>query len=142
MKELDPTKPVQLRNGRQVRNVCWDFRRIDGSICISGIIACEKYDLSMTWCANGKRYPNSQFDEVDDLINVPEQIEGWVHIYKDGSVSAIYSTKELADQTLELERKYQCGEPVACIYINILVGEGLLRHADVGEAVRRLVGVA
>jgi indole-3-glycerol phosphate synthase len=24
----------------------------------------------------------------------------------------------------------------------ILVGEGLLRHADVGEALRRLVGVA
>ena len=122
MKELDPTKPVQLRDGRQVRNVCWDFRRIDGSICISGIIACEKYDLSMTWCANGKRYPNSQFDEVDDLINVPEQIEGWTLYFRnnaDGNIIAEFSAKKMT----KYENVYLTF--IACLPTSLTVGEGL-----------------
>ena len=131
MKELDPTKPVQLRDGRQVRNVCWDFRRIDGSICISGIIACEKYDLSMTWCANGKRYPNSQFDEVDDLINVPERIEGWANVYPDSESACMMSNGESYislrgwHKSKEEADRHALRNRIACHYISITVGEGL-----------------
>ena len=114
MKELNPNKPVQLRDGRQVRNVCWDFRRLDGSICISGIVACETYDLSMTWCKDGRRYADSQFDKVNDLINVPERIQGWLNIYN----IYIHPTKQDADNNAGNGR-------VACIYIDVSEGGGL-----------------
>ena len=125
MKELNKNKPVQLRDGQQVRNVCWDFLFADGIIGIAAIVREKDHDLQIAWNNRGRYYRSLNTMSEFDLINVPERIKGWVHIYKDGSVSAIYSTKELADQALKLERKYQCGEQVACHYINIPVGEGL-----------------
>ena len=119
MKELNPNKPVQLRDGRQVRNVCWDFRRLDGSICISGIVACETYDLSMTWCKDGRRYADSQFDKVNDLINVPERIERWVNVYGEGAIVQLHETKEMADKYASKQGR------IACIKISFTVGEGL-----------------
>ena len=62
---------------------------------------------------------------MTDLINVPERIEGWVHLYKDGSVSMIHSTKEKADQERRIEINYGFVNHVACKFISFTAGEGL-----------------
>ena len=115
MKKLDPTKPVQLRDGRQVRNVCWDYLLSNGMIGISAIVRTNdnEHDFYQLWYSNGIAYQGMS-DNSNDLINVPERIKGWVNIYS----NSIHSTKQDADNNAGKGR-------IACTYIDIPEGEGL-----------------
>ena len=116
MKELDPNKPVMLRDGRQVRNVCWDYQLSRGIKGISAI--CRSKDGSrdywQEWTMDGYLYPPCDKSSHDNLINVPERIEGWVNVYNTHK----HSTKQDADNNAGNGR-------VACIYIDVSEGEGL-----------------
>src|SRR3990167_9680911 len=102
MKELDPTKPVQLRDGRQVRNVCWDYLLSNGMIGISAIVRTNdnEHDFCQLWYSNGIVYQGTS-DNSNDLINVPERIEGWVNVFENIAPrkyfgNTIYATREEA----------------------------------------------
>ena len=114
MKELDPNRPVQLRDGRQVRNVCWDFLFSDGTTGIAAIVRDKDCDYQIPWDKDGRYYRSSNTMSESDLINVPEQIKGWVNIYD----VAKHNTREEANKNAVSGR-------IACIYIDILGGEGL-----------------
>ena len=120
MKELDPTKPVQLRDGRQVRNVCWDYLLSNGMIGISAIVRTNdnEHDFYQLWYSNGIAYQGKS-DNSNDLINVPERIEGWVNIYNEGDIMQLCRTKEMADKYASKQGR------IACIKISFTVGEGL-----------------
>ena len=115
MKELNPNKPVQLRDGRQVRNVCWDYLLSNGMIGISAIVRTTdgQHDYQGLWYSNGIAYTGIDSQSLN-LINVPERIQGWLNIYN------IYKhpTKQDADNNAGNGR-------VACIYIDISEGGGL-----------------
>ena len=129
MKELNPNKPVQLRDGRQVRNVCWDFLFPDSTVGISAVVrgreSARDRDYQIAWDKYGKYCPGENEPHQHDLINVPEKREGWIHIYKDGSVGILHDSKEIIDQERKTEIKYGCHPPIACIKISFTVGEGL-----------------
>src|SRR3990167_9340219 len=99
MKELDPTKPVQTVTGRQVRNVCWDYKLSNGMIGISAIVRTNdnEHDFYQLWYSNGFAYQGTSDNSIN-LINVPEQIEGWVNIYGEEAIVQFYETKEMADK--------------------------------------------
>jgi|SRR3972149_1681528 len=114
MKELDKTKPVQLRDGRQVRNVCWDFLFADGTTRIAAIVRDKSCDYQVQWDNNGRYYHFSDTMSETDLINVPERIQGWLNIYN----TQKYPAKQDADNNAGKGR-------IACIYIDVTEGEGL-----------------
>ena len=121
MKELNPNKPVQLRDGRQVRNICWDFLTETG-VRITGIVTNAGFDSFYTWDKSGHYYGNIH-NSGSDLVNIPEKIQGWINVYQDTSPhkfirNNIYATREEATEAAD-------GEAIACYYIDILVGEGL-----------------
>jgi len=119
MKELDKTKPVQLRDGRQVRNVCWDFLFADGTTRIAAIVRDKSCDYQVQWDNNGRYYHFSDTMSETDLINVPERIQGWINVYGEGAIVQFHETKEMADKYASKQGR------IACIKINYTVGEGL-----------------
>ena len=110
MKELDKNRPVMLTDGREVRNICFDYKLPDYTTGICAIIRAkdDSSDYIGIWDAYGRPHASMKF-LVPHLINVPERIEGWLNIintYK-------YPTKQDADNNAGNGR-------VACIYINVL----------------------
>ena len=72
MKELDPTKPVQLRDGRQVKNICWDYRFVDGTIGIAAIIRDKDSDYWIAWDTFGRYYHSStSLSRLRDGLYIP-----------------------------------------------------------------------
>lgn len=59
---------------------------------------------------------------------MPVTYQKWIHIFKDGSVSHVNNSKELADAGYELMTKYGVDDFVACIPITYEEGEGLPRR--------------
>ena len=116
MEELDKNRPVQLEDGRQVRNVCFDYRLVGGELGISAIVPSEddKYDCIGVWYMDGTPY-NPVFS---NLINVPERVQGWMNIYPYYINGERYRTKKDADENASVDR-------IACIYITFIIGEGL-----------------
>ena len=122
MKELDPTKPVQLRDGRQVKNICWDYRFVDGTIGIAAIIRDKDSDYWIAWDTFGRYYHSSNTISESDLINVPEQIEGWTLYSRnnaDGNIIAEFSAKKMT----KYKNVYLTF--IACLPTSLTVGEGL-----------------
>ena len=122
MKELDPTKSVQLRNGRQVRNVCWDFIFSDGTPGIAAIVREKDHDLQIAWNNRGRYYRSLNTMSEFDLINVPEQIEGWTLYFRnnaDGNIIAEFSAKKMT----KYKNVYLTF--IACLPTSLTVGEGL-----------------
>lgn len=117
---LDKNKPVQTRDGRQVRNVCWDYRTLTG-IRIAGIIVEHGgLDHYCTWKEDGRYYGDNISNS--DLINVPEKIEGWNVYWKDarGSIYVDFYKDEP-----DLSKSYVGTNIVSCLSVTITVGEGL-----------------
>ena len=82
---------------------------------ISAIVRTNdnEHDFYQLWYSNGIAYQGTSGNS-NDLINVPERIEGWVNIYP----TKIDDTKEKADQSAG-------GSRIACIHVSFTVGEGL-----------------
>lgn len=132
---LDRTRPVQTRDGREVRNICWDYLLTRGQVGIAGVIRSMdgSRDYWQEWLADGQVYlstgPNTKaFDNLINVpVNIPEKIEGWQNVYKgrDGggvyySLGKLFSTREEA-----LVAAYGIAH-VACIKVSFTEGEGLL----------------
>ena len=115
MKKLNPNKPVMLENGREVRNTCFDYKISLEVIGISGIVRSKDdcYDYQVVWFNTGKPY-NIANIAGNSLINVPERIKGWINIYE----SHVHPIKQDADNNAG-------SGCIACIYIDVPVGEGL-----------------
>ena len=124
MKELDKDRPVQLRDGRQVRNICWDYQLSRGLIGVSAI--CRSKDGSrdywQEWTMDGYLYPPCDKSSRDNLINIPEKIVGWMNVYDEDNWQYIrpniHPTKAEAD-------RYASRTRIACIWVSFSVGEGL-----------------
>ena|SRR3990172_3501816 len=129
MKELDKTKPVQLRDGRKVRNICWDYLLTRGEVGIAGIVRSKdgSRDYWQEWTMDGRVYLSYDSISPDDLINVPEKIEGWMNVYDECNWlyvrPNIHLTKAGADRYISGKRIG--GKRIACIWVSFSVGEGL-----------------
>ena len=137
MKPLDPTKPVQLRDGRQVRNVCWDYKlsAVDIALNETSIFAIVRngagYDSIYFWDKYGNVKGKYSIDGQDDLINIPEQVKGWVNVYPDSESTCMISNGESYislrgwHKSKEEADRHALRNRIACHYISITVGEGL-----------------
>lgn len=114
MELLDLTKPVQTRDGRQVRILCTDMI---GTFPMVGLIKghCGDEDVAM-WTSDGKY---RLFDDCEhDLMNVPEKHSVWINFYKSGMRYGWHTSKEMADR--------QAGEDrIACVNVVFNDGDGL-----------------
>lgn len=121
---LDRTLPVQTRDGREVRNICWDYLLSRGEVGIAAIVrsrdeADNLRDYWQEWYADGGEYLSTLPPETDndnDLINIPEKRKmwGWINIYP----SLLCDTQKEAN-------KIRGGNCIACKFISFTKGKGL-----------------
>jgi hypothetical protein len=102
LEEAKAGKPVCTRNGREVRILCFDYkedaRHPRPIVAILKYRDCEKEEL-MTYTKEGKSLPSYEEEHSTDLMMVSEKKDGWINIYKVGSMfngGGIYSSKEEA----------------------------------------------
>jgi hypothetical protein len=75
---LDPTKPVQLRDGRPARIICNNMK---GNRPIIALMESEGgYEFTIYRKADGK-FGSGKHPFYLDLINVPTTIKGYVGVY-------------------------------------------------------------
>lgn len=110
---IDWDKPVQTRDGREVRIYTRQGRHetatVVGEICSGGL--CPP--ILTRWCADGSDDHSSRPNE-NDLVNVPQKHTVWENKYK----STLYRTKEDADLAAR-------GNRIACIQVTFYEGDGL-----------------
>lgn len=92
--------PVQTRDGRKVRIICWDVKRdIYPIIALVTEETGEESDFSYTLKG---QYDISIANGELDLVMAPEKHEGWINLYRtsaDGVATGgiIFKTKEDAE---------------------------------------------
>lgn len=114
--------PVQTRNGRSARIICWDAAIMFHQI-VHPIVALVKKSDGLermhTFTALGKFYGDDSDDDDLDLVMAPVKKRGWINIYpasSDEAVSAsggcgnVYKTKELADEYATFDVRIACIE--------------------------------
>ena len=69
---LDRTKPVQTRDGRQVRSICWDYLTTNNVYMVAGVVKqLSGYDSYTIWHLGG-RLSGNRMENPGDLVNVEE----------------------------------------------------------------------
>lgn len=113
---IDFTKPVQTKDGCPVKIFTAEAR--DTMYPVKGEVFAEDKWSDQSWTLGGLYVASEEGDS--DLINVPEEIEGWLNIYPRNGVirNLYYDTKIQADIAADPTR-------IACIKIKFKVGEGL-----------------
>lgn len=115
MKELDFTKLIKTRDGRDVRILCTDAQLYDGRT----IVAVINGSIAMLF-PDGQGYPRSMVPRIElpyDLVNVPEKRKVWLNLYELGSAFC-YPSKDIADEQAGKDR-------IACVEVEYTEGEGL-----------------
>lgn len=100
MKEFDielakAGHPVQTRDGRPVRIICFD--RKDNYYPIVALIKDNdtKEELLNSFTEDGRHY-TYRYDAPEDLFMAPNKKEGWINIYDNKEVGYVYDSKEEA----------------------------------------------
>ena len=93
--EAKQGKPVQTRDGRKARIICFDAQDhndekyivalVSNNIGVEGMYS---YDLDGIWCKGGKN--------IADLVMAAEKKSGWINIYPYAETGDIYPSKESA----------------------------------------------
>ena len=97
--------PVQTRDGRKARIVCFDRKEVDFPLVALVIDLESELENLETYRVDGGYLAVAGAVTDSDLVMAPVKKEGWMNIYShDGSVFAsvrggpVFATKELADQ--------------------------------------------
>ena len=90
-------KPVQTRDGRDVRIICFDAKRKDTSIVC--LITCleDGMEYLFSYFRDDGKWHSSQ-ESTHDLFMKSETKEGWVSVFAGGKLAInVYATKEEAE---------------------------------------------
>ena len=96
---IDFNKPVQTRDGREVRVLCTDGPYKDYPVV--GYVISEVV-VFQSWCISGARWPTTPSSH-DDLINVPDTRVVWVNVHPVDKTT-FHATREIADSWAEPDR--------------------------------------
>lgn len=92
--------PVQTRNGRKTRIICFDAKDEDYPIiALSEVNGVEEV---FRYTSEGKWHIDS--DESLDLVMVPEKHEGWINIYYNTDIGERYCDEHIFSTEEEAEK--------------------------------------
>ncbi|OHB71901.1 MAG: hypothetical protein A2W23_06535 [Planctomycetes bacterium RBG_16_43_13] len=116
MIKLDPSKPVQTKEGRQAQ-IKYTFKNGYHFIIFSDT---DGWIIVDEW---------GEYDREETeygIINTPERVEGWVNIYRNNRpvLHGMYSNTIYFDSKSEADKNAHW-DRIACIKISYTVGEGL-----------------
>ncbi len=113
---IDFDKPVQTRDGREVRIYTTEGKTKNYPVI--GELRSDGCWHIRTWTSGGRAAVGLK-DEGGDLINVPEKHTVWINFYRGAaSMSFHHADKASADEAVTEGR-------IACIEVTFTEGEGL-----------------
>lgn len=105
--------PVQTRDGRPARIICWDRKGLPYPIVVlidnDGKEWLETYSRNGKFCIKENSPLYLEENSPLDLVMAPTKKEGWINIYPDYT-AGVYNTKEEADE-------YKGETRVACVHV-------------------------
>ena len=115
---IDLTKKVTTRSGLEVE--IWTTEARNTLYPVRGEVLTRDGWDSASWTKKGKHVLCIEEDNSMDLINPPEEIEGWANIYPNRQLygGLLHTSREEADRAAFDAR-------IACIKIKYTKGEGL-----------------
>jgi hypothetical protein len=119
---FDPSKPVRTSDGKPARIICTDAR--EAGFMDYPIIALVADEKGEEWI-NHFESDGSAIGKRNRLVNIPERIEGWVNVYREGHnhpavrTSCIIHDRKRADSAARGQNR------IACIKVSFEEGEGL-----------------
>jgi len=109
---IDLNKPIQTRDGWDVRILCADKH---GNFPICGILKTNNGEEYLrAWTINGS-FCSGEYPSPHDLVNIPEKHVGWLNIY---TADNLAESKEMADA-------HSVSNRIACVKVEWKDGEGL-----------------
>lgn len=118
MNKLDPTRPVQTRDGRPARILATDIKRDDGLT----LAVASGYRNAPDEEYLGMRHPNGRvtlaYEHDDDIINVAVKRTKLVYLYESDKG---YDVVSLAPP--ELRRRFVNANPIAAKFVEFVEGE-------------------
>lgn len=105
MKQFDPTKPVQTRDGRKARILCTDYIHPDGLSIVALITQPNGEESLLTYTADG-RYWTPIEDHITDLVNVPVKKWRWAwKYYHSGMTYSAITDSHYTEEQIVVEMK-------------------------------------
>ena len=116
MKQFDPTKPCRTRDGRKVRIICTDLKRLSGKPILALVADGAGYEYIYNYCLDGMC---CNIPSGDDLFNIPEKHEIMIYFYhEDNDVNkGIYGSS--------VDCSFDYGGVIAKKTVTFEEGEGL-----------------
>lgn len=111
---LDPTKPVQAREGRAARIVCTDRKCRSEYPIIALVEQLDGVEEVFRFTRDGRFIDNTT--DAMDLVNIPEKKTVYVNMYADRREVRIHQSREEADRSAAPTRE-------ACVAITYTVGQ-------------------
>jgi hypothetical protein len=108
---IDINKKYRYKNGRAATILTTERN----GVC--NVVSMDDEGFIILHPSNGESYIDGR---GFDLIEIKEQIKGWVNVYEDGLLGDMNESRQDADSSASKLRKR-----VACIYIEVNKGEGL-----------------
>lgn len=90
---IDWTRPVQTRDGRQVKIYAMDVKgRFPVHGCVEGV------ENPLGWTKDGS-YMESGCPNNFDIVNAPRRVrvERWINVYQDGCTGGLCESRDSAD---------------------------------------------
>lgn len=123
---IDWTKPIQTRNGRKARVLCTDLASNPSElIVVTAVRDPDGNEFVQLVRQDGRVLKSS--NDVLDMLNIPEEITGWVNVYaaEGGSLNFGMLRKERFGMLHKGRLAINEGGIVACIPVKFKVGDGL-----------------
>jgi hypothetical protein len=123
---IETGKSYKTRSGEKA--VVFGQHPTAHTMTLCGFIAHGLRDFAVTWNTNGSVAGEGGKPNGNDLIAEwvePKRIKGWL------SIAAGYADAPICETREEAIRRFS-GEPAACIFIDVLEGQGLDGSANNG----------
>jgi len=119
-KQVDISKPVSTRDGREVRIYTQQGRHptrvVVGEVCDGADVSLDR------WYANGSYFNDGRLSK-SDLVNVLQKHTVWVNIYPHAGCGTPVSFKTHGDRASADE--HAKADRIACFEVTFTEGEGL-----------------
>lgn len=96
IKPFDPTKPVQMRDGRKARIICTDFKGTNPIVVLIPGFPNTDREYTGYRKADGS-YPYGVGESPHDLVNVVERTSKFSNVYKNMTSATVDSREKVDD---------------------------------------------
>ena len=112
-------KPVCTRDGRKARIICFDRKDIKPIVALVTIVNGTSVTEKAFYYFEEGHHLSKNYNDINDLMMLPEKKEGWVNLYRDEESKRVYCGEFIFSEREKAEKHYECNDTkVATVPVN------------------------